>query len=159
MLDGVLTTVPADPPGIAEWEELLVRVDLAPRALRAAVEDTAPGSAVLNELLRVLGDELRWERALRAIQQGETVPTDLVFPDPPSESASGDDVEQLLRAVAGLRSRNSAQVQRRGIDVWRWRAPTDGGGFLSVYQLLVLMVRSDAGHLAALRRLTGALVR
>jgi hypothetical protein len=36
---------PAAPPSEVEWEELLVRYELTPRALRAALEDLEDGDA------------------------------------------------------------------------------------------------------------------
>ncbi|HEX7239580.1 MAG TPA: hypothetical protein VF263_04910, partial [Longimicrobiaceae bacterium] len=39
MADDPFGGVPPLPPSVAEWEDLLVRLEIAPRALRAALED------------------------------------------------------------------------------------------------------------------------
>ncbi|HLM66422.1 MAG TPA: hypothetical protein VK358_02795, partial [Longimicrobium sp.] len=55
-------TFPARPPSEVEWEDLLVRVEIAPRALRIAVED-APGDQP------EVADVLRWAVLAEAVLQ------------------------------------------------------------------------------------------
>lgn len=153
MRPDALAGVPAEPPGIAEWEELLVRVELAPRALRAALEEAGEHAAAVRErLVRVVQDEIRWGEMMNALRRGDPVPTRSADAPPlPSHVRAPDD---LLRSATELRGRTSAQVQRRGLEVWRWRAPTSDGEPCSAYRLLTAMVRGDARHLAALRAVT-----
>lgn len=133
--------LPAYPPAIAEWEELLVRLEIMPRALRAALEEeievpTAPLAALLEREGRVG----RWlEEA--AFGSAES---------PLPEVAAGADARWLADRFAAVRARNFAMVQRRGVDVWEWAGELDGVS-LTVYQLLSWLMHADAALLAALR--------
>ena len=139
--------LPERPPSEVEWEDLLVKLDIAPRAVRAAVEDAGPGAAVLSVLTDAVAREAWFAEALARLSAGETLP---------AENAPGerDDASAavLLETLDRARGRNFAQVQRRGLGVWDWRAPTAGGGEMTGYQLLQHMQRFDGETIARLRR-------
>jgi hypothetical protein len=140
--------LPARPPSEVEWEELLVRLDVAPRAIRLAVEDAADTPALRSELASALVGERLYGVQLDALRTGEPV-VDLfasVDPDPGLPST-----EALAVGLAELRSRTFARVQRRGIDVWEWCSPVRQGGTLTAYQLLQAMTHADADLLSRIR--------
>lgn len=155
---GDVANVPLEPPSIAEWEELLVRIEIAPRAVRATLHDAAPDDPeVRAELSRMVRGEIRWGHLLDALRQGAVIQTELT--SVPDERHDCDTTDVLVRAFAELRSRNSAQAQRRGLDVWAWRSPTDRGDTLSAFRVLSVMARYDARHLAALREAAQSIPR
>lgn len=140
---------PARPPSEMEWEDLLVRYELAPRALHVALsEGSGPGErapSVVAPLMRLVSREAWSERALAALRSGGPVP-----------GYRGEDVgpghaRVLAEDFALLRARNFAAVQRRGIDVWEWSAVIEGEGRVSAYQLLMSAVSLDGQTLAQLR--------
>jgi hypothetical protein len=162
MVDEAIAGFPAAPPGIAEWEDLLVRLELGPRAVRIALE-TIPSSAWIASV-----DPQRWNIAmhiahlarreaevgewLACLRDGRPLPPWAVWP----HEGIAMDVEtgaiaRDLQLFAERRARNFAVVQRRGLEVWDWRASHAENGELSVYQLLSALVRHDARHLARLR--------
>lgn len=144
------------PPSIAEWEELLIRLEIAPRALRIAVEE-APDTPALRETLgRLLAADALRIRQIDAMTDGSPLPAS---PDDeaPAETASSDrlstetSAEGLAVEFARVRARLFARAQRRGIDVWDWAGELPDGTMLSAYQLLVGAMRGDAELLAAVR--------
>lgn len=142
---------PARPPSEVEWEDLLVRVEIAPRALRVAVED-APGDhpAVVGVLRRGVEGERALQATLEAIVDGREAGG-----VPAAGSPAGDglpaDPEALLSEYIRLRMRSFVMVQRRGLNVWDWTVrggPFDGA---TAYQLFQAAARMDGHLLAALR--------
>ncbi|MEX2584509.1 MAG: hypothetical protein WD766_14670 [Gemmatimonadota bacterium] len=132
------------PESEVEWEDLLVRIEVMPRALRVLLEGVDGSDptvrALLADLLRreaFASDFL--ERAAGHPGEPQTMPT------------QEDAVERFVR----LRTRNFAMMQRRGIDVWEWEAEIAGGGTASVYQLLSALAAGDVDLLAALRGFSG----
>jgi hypothetical protein len=133
----------ATPAAVAEWEDLLVRLEIMPRALRAALEDAGGGDADLTATLRaLLARERRVGRWLEVAAFG-SAEKDLPAPD--------GDARWLAERFEAVRARNFAMVQRRGVDVWAWAGEFDGAA-VTVNQLLSWLVRSDAAVLAALRQ-------
>jgi hypothetical protein len=138
-----LALLPARPPAVAEWEDLLVRLEIMPRALRGTLEDSRRDEDALRETLEELLDrELRVGRWLEraAFGDAESAPA----------GAAAPDVRWLEDRFAAARARNFAMVQRRGVDVWAWAGELDGTR-VTVYQLLSGLMRADAAALAALR--------
>lgn len=146
-----LTALPALPPSVAEWEDLLVRVEIMPRALRNAL-DGVPEAPAATELLRELvareAAAAAWLEAVAGLPR----------PDGAGRRVGEErsDGRWLSDRFASLRARNFAMVQRRGVEVWGWEGEVEGGGRATVYQLFSLLVRRDAEALAALRRVARA---
>jgi hypothetical protein len=139
-------TFPARPPSEVEWEDLLVRVEIAPRALRVAVED-APGDhpRVVDVLRRGVRAEAVLQDVLEAIIDGREAR------DGMGSEALPDDPVALLAEYARLRMRSFVMVQRRGLNVWDWTVrggPFDGA---TTYQLFQAAARQDGMLLAAMR--------
>jgi hypothetical protein len=140
-------TLPARPPSEVEWEELLVRVEIAPRALRVAVEDApADHPGVLEALgCGVLG-EMALQRMLEAIVEGRELAADFA-----EVGVSFEDAQDLVAEYQRLRFRSFVMVQRRGLNVWDWTVrggPYDGA---TAYQLFQAAARTDGHLLAAVR--------
>jgi hypothetical protein len=136
------------PPSEVEWEDLLVRVEIAPRALRVAVDDAGAGPTVVEALREGVQREALIQASVESMVPGGAAPDfDAV------ESAGGDGrgADELLARYESLRRRTFAMMQRRGLNVWDWRA--DGGPFdrATAYQLLQLAARTDADLLSAVR--------
>jgi hypothetical protein len=141
---------PARPPSEVEWEELLVRLEITPRALGLAVEDAGGDSAVVREVLRdVIGNEIWWTELLQRLRDGRPVHMNRAIPlFPGPEPSAGE----LVEGFAQLRERNFAQVQRRGLVVWDWESPIEGReDTLTAYQVLQSMAHADGEMLAAVR--------
>jgi hypothetical protein len=146
------TRYPARPPGIAEWEEALLRMEIAARALRipldAGAGRDAAAAAALRERVRA---ERRTAALLLAMADGREEPEAI---DPEPAGAAGE-VERAaidwLRDFERLRSRNFAMLQRRGLGVWDWGVRVDGATRVTAYQLLLGVLAEDAAVLGALR--------
>lgn len=141
---------PARPPSEVEWEDLLLRMDIAPRALALAVEDAGPrGGSVLPDLkAAVLGEEwlggaIEALREGRAIQRGGDFLLQL-----PNEHDLG---KRYLGGFSSRRARNFSMLQRRGINVWDWSADVDGAA-VTMYQLVSAVVDADGERLARVRQ-------
>ncbi|MET0395483.1 MAG: hypothetical protein ABW277_01520 [Longimicrobiaceae bacterium] len=144
---------PPHPAHVADWEELLVRLEIAPRALRVTLEDApADNPQVRAVVARAAAGERVFQRAMEAMQAGDPLP-DLA---PPAAEEGDGDTCSLAEAFTSLRMRTFAMAQRRGVDVWAWQAADAEGRTLTVYQLFTRMVREDARLLAALRDLVRA---
>ena len=148
-----LQQFPERPPSEVEWEDLLVRLEIVPRALRLAVEDVGDSQKAREVLAHAVGSEAWVHQVLLPALRGGA-------PVPGSPSASLDiegngnepDAAALAAAFASLRDRNFAQIQRRGLGVWEWRSPVEGGsGSVTAYQLMQWMARTDGETLAAVR--------
>ncbi|HYW05393.1 MAG TPA: hypothetical protein VE913_00475 [Longimicrobium sp.] len=141
-----MSDFPARPASEVEWEDLLVRMEITPRALRAAVSDAPAGhSAILRELGGAVARERWLEGLLDDLREGKPVRLAAV----PDGGESGTEAE-LLDEFSRLRGRNFARVQRRGIDVWDWKSDTEDGT-LTAYQALLMTTRADGALLAATR--------
>jgi len=138
---------PPHPAHVADWEDLLVRLEIAPRALRVTLEDAPAGDPEVRALVaRAAAGERAFQRAMEAMQAGAPLPD--AAPRPEEEEG---DARSLAEAFSSLRMRTFAMAQRRGVDVWAWQAADAEGRTLTVYQLFTRMVREDARLLAALR--------
>ncbi|HEX6909659.1 MAG TPA: hypothetical protein VF142_04680 [Longimicrobium sp.] len=140
-------TLPARPPTEVEWEDLLVRVEIAPRALRVAVEDAPAGHPGVLEALRAgVVAEGALQEMLDAIVEGREAR------DEGGMEGMEDDAQALVARYARLRTRSFVMVQRRGINVWDWTVR--GGPYpgATAYQLFQGAARMDGVLLAAVRR-------
>lgn len=143
------------PPGIAEWEELLVRFELGPRIALTALEEipthrwseavSSDGWSPREHLAQLVGRELEVEAALRSLQAGE--PLGGRTPEPSAEL----EPQVLLAEFARVRGRNFGAVQRRGVDVWQWTAAHPQWGTVTVFQLLSAAVGHDGRHVRGIR--------
>ena len=142
----------ARPPSEVEWEELLVRLEITPRALRLAVEDAGGDSPELRVLLRdAFGAEMWWSEALQQLRESRPVQMNAAVP---MFDVGGrePDAGELAQGFTELRERNFAQVQRRGLQVWDWQSGVAGREeTLTAYQLLQWIARRDGELLASLR--------
>lgn len=147
-----------------EWEDLLVRVELMPRALRVTMDEVGASREAATLLDSLLQRELVVARFLEAAADragvlGVRHPGESREPAPDVPiSAVGDPAQGLvyqadtLEHFNSVRARSFAMMQRRGIDVWNWSGPVEDGSVATVYQVLTDLVRSDVDILAALRR-------
>jgi hypothetical protein len=137
--------LPAEPPSEVEWEELLLRIEIGPRALRLAVEDAGEGPDALRPLRAAVLEEALLNGMLEAMAAGGGAPAEATI------EALEDDAAGLARRFASLRARTFAMVQRRGLGVWGWRlagGPWDGA---TAHQLLQAAAARDGRVLAAVR--------
>lgn len=141
-------TLPARPPSEVEWEDLLVRVEVAARALRVAVEDVPAGHpGVLQALAAGVRSERALQQMLEAIVDDRALPAELGHGE---EEVAGD-AEARVAEYGRLRYRSFLMVQRRGLNVWDWQVrggPFDGA---TAYQLFQAAARTDGALLAAVR--------
>jgi hypothetical protein len=158
MRGDVFAAYPPRPQDVGEWEDLLLRWELGPRAVRLALQDHAgPADALLGCLARLLGAERRALRVLDAMRQGGTVSADADLTDDqaPDDAPDGGTAEEVLwrryQRYAALRSQNFATLQRRGLGVWEWVAPLEGGGEVTAYRLVRRALDIDAEVLAEVR--------
>jgi hypothetical protein len=132
-----------------EWEELLVRYELTPRALRAALEDGEmdgdTGERVGALLRALVVNELRATELFAAMRDARPV-----LQEPRTEVMAADPRAAYER-FATLRGRNFAAVQRRGLEVWRWSAEAPGEGTVTAHQLILASTALDARTLAGVR--------
>ena len=140
---------PAAPPSEVEWEELLVRYELTPRALRAALDDVELAGDTrdrVGDLLRALVvNELQATELFAAMRDARPV-----LQEPRIEVMSAEPRAAYER-FATLRGRNFAAVQRRGLDVWGWRAESPWMGTVTAHQLILASTALDADTLAGVR--------
>lgn len=136
------------PASVGDWEELLVRLEITPRALRNAIEDATPGDPAVREqiTLAVVHETLCLDR-LERLREGRSIVADAGGVIPPGEQ----DTPALLEAFARLRGRTFATVQRRGLEVWDWTSPLIPDGTLTVYPLLRALSAHDGRILAEVR--------
>jgi hypothetical protein len=129
-----------------EWEELLVRYELAPRALALALADAAGGAGegAARVVREMVARELAATRLLAAMRDGspQAASTGEVEAAPPAA---------LAAQFSELRRCNFAALQRRGLEVWEWRARSPELGELTAHQLLCQALGQDAAALAGLR--------
>lgn len=142
-------TLPARPPSEVEWEDLLVRVEIMPRALRVAVEDAPPDDGDLRSILqRAVAMEAKLQLQLMAMVD------DVPMPDARGVAALQDGIstaEELVAEYGRWRTRNFVMLQRRGINVWEWRVRGGDQDGATAYQLLLAAAARDGELLAAVR--------
>jgi hypothetical protein len=143
-----IASYPALPADVAEWEDLLVRMEIMPRALRGTLEEIPGDERRLATLRGLLEREARVGEWLERVAIG--APATGGRPAP----AESPGARWIADRFAGVRARNFAMLQRRGVDVWEWSGELDGEP-VTVYQLLAWLVHADAGALAALREPAG----
>lgn len=161
MPDSPFAAFPARPGDVGEWEELLVRFELAPRAVRFALDPAPAGldtpdpalagvAAELHALAEREAEAWGWMQALREAaplggweEAGEV----------PADGARGGSVplRDDLQRFSSLRARNFAWVQRRGLEVWEWQAAHPRFGEVTAFQLISWLVRHDGQRLARVR--------
>lgn len=148
MMEGVVG-YPERPESEVEWEDLLLRLEIAPRVARNEVED--PGDAGLAA-------QALAEAVLREAEVGRLLEAAAGLPGGGGAGMgeSGDAVA-LVHRFASLRARTFAMVQRRGLEVWEWRVRSEAGEG-SVHQILRWLVDQD-GELLARLRASGAAAR
>lgn len=157
MRPDLLDDIPAQPPSIAEWEDLLVRLDIAPRAVRVAVDDIAePGEEVLRVLQLAAAREVWYSAVIENLRLGQSFSLNVgfgavTFGDHEAGEEREGSVLDLCRAFEMTRTRNFAQVQRRGVEVWKWESTVNGGRTMTVYQFLTTVAHADAETLAMIR--------
>lgn len=156
MADDVYEGIPPHPPHVADWEDLLVRLEIAPRALRVTLEDARADDPEVRALLsRAAAAEQRFQRMMEAMQAGAPLPGGDAA-GAPLRPDGRDDAQALAETFGSLRMRTFAMAQRRGVDVWAWQSAGPDGRGVTVFQLFNRMVREDARLLAALRGLVRA---
>ena len=137
------------PPSEVEWEELLVRYELGPRALRVALDDVGDDEAAVErvgDLLRALVlNELQAADLFAAMRDGKPLPTQ------PRMEMRASTPRAAYERYAELRGRNFATLQRRGIEVWAWRAEAPLGGTVTANQLVLASTALDGETLAGIR--------
>ena len=141
----------ARPPSEVEWEDLLVRLEITPRALRLAVEDVGD-SPQLRALLSVAAArEHGWGERLEDMREGRSFNENAGFGPAPED---GTGAAEWVAVFTRQRERTFARVQRRGLEVWDWRSgPQPGNEPGTAYQLLQVMAHTDGELLAAIRAL------
>ncbi|HSU15524.1 hypothetical protein [Longimicrobium sp.] len=140
---------PARPASEMEWEDVLVRYEITPRALRAALGDgdaQGPARERLGDLLRALVANELWTAILFAAMR-DRAPVS----GQPRVELSSPDPAALFERFQRLRERNFAEVQRRGIGVWEWRADAPGLGPATAYQVILASAELDGRTLAEVR--------
>jgi len=140
---------PERPPSEVEWEELLVRYELTPRALRVAVGDVGDeraGPALEEALVTLLTEEIEASGLLQSMRPGTAAR------EGDRARTRGEGARAMVDAFADLRGRNFAAVQRRGIDVWEWSID-QGGARVTPYRLIQSSVARDGEALATVREL------
>lgn len=161
---------PAVPPSEVEWEDLLVRYELGPRALRAALDDVLDGDGEAGEriaglLAKLVANELHVAALFAAMRDSRSVDGLPGIETRGGRSADGQPRTEMAPAdprtafgrYTELRGRNFAAVQRRGIEVWAWRAESVGGDTadgetVSAHQLILASTALDGETLAGVRR-------
>lgn len=140
-------SLPPQPLEIAEWEDLLVRLEIMPRALRSTLDGVPNGAEIDRIISEMVQREESAGRWLEVAATGE--------PADDSRGTRGPGIRNPVERFEALRLRNFSMVQRRGVEVWGWRATTGEGSEVTVYQLLSSLVLSDAEALLALRSARG----
>lgn len=148
--------LPARPDSLPGWEDLLVRFEIMPRALRVTLEEAGRDPSTAAKILRrILESEALFSAWIEAASPGGSPPDGPgdpreELPRPPGAGGTSDP-RALADRFGSLRSRNFAMLQRRGVDVWEWTAALDGAGPVTAYQMVSALVREDAAALRELR--------
>jgi hypothetical protein len=139
-------TLPARPPSEVEWEDLLVRLEIMPRALRVAIEDAPAGHPGVVQALRTgVAAEAALQRMLEAMVDGREAQ------DGGGVDGMDGDAAGLLAEYARLRTRSFVMVQRRGLNVWDWQVRGGSYDGATAYQLFQAAAQMDGMLLAAVR--------
>lgn len=137
------------PESEVEWEELLVRYELGPRALRVALDDLGDDEGMaerVGDLLRGLVlNELQAAALFAAMREREPVSTE------PRMEMLASTPRAAYERYTELRGRNFATLQRRGIEVWAWRTEAPVGGTVTAHQLVLASTALDGETLAGIR--------
>lgn len=141
-----IATLPPQPESVAEWEDLLVRLEIVPRVVRNTIDEVVNAAAAS----RVLSEAARREREIGAWLETASRMEGVRSGDDLAADSAGDPAELAYR-FASLRARTFAMVQRRGLDVWQWQASLRDGPAVTAHQLLFWLTRRDARLLADLR--------
>lgn len=137
---------PARPPSEVEWEDLLVRVEIAPRALRIAVEEARADDELLSRALQIgLLFETLLQRALEAIIDERVMEDGFGMEFVPGDPAA------LVAEYGRLRYRSFLMVQRRGLNVWDWTVRGGTWDGATAYQLFQAAAERDGALLAIVR--------
>lgn len=140
---------PARPASEMEWEDVLVRYEITPRALRVALADgdvEGPARQRVCDLLRALVFNEMWTALLFAAMRDRAGVSDR-----PRLEMAGDDPRAVFERFQRLRDRNFAEVQRRGLEVWDWHADAPRYGPATAYQVILASVELDGRTLAEVR--------
>jgi len=125
------------PASIGDWEELLIRFELGPRALGLAAADAGDGEGadrIYRHLAEVEAEAAGWLGA------------------PVSDTATDPSAKAARERFERLRATSFARIQRRGPGEAERALSVGGGEEATVHQVLVALVRHDGAHLAELRR-------
>ncbi len=143
-----LLSYPPRPESEFEWEDLLVRIEVMPRALGVAIEEVGDMDPTMEAILAELVNR---EEIAQGLLEGAAAAAEGW--DAPLSEASQVVIlqEDNLARFVRLRVRNFAMVQRRGINVWDWAARLGDGRRATVYQLFGYLAAGDVETLAALR--------
>jgi hypothetical protein len=139
-----LRDLPPRPPSEVEWEDLLVRLELMPKALRILLEEPGPELAAIRPLVEGLARKEGWLGEYLQSASGEDGFREAGRVEPADGAAAA---ELFVR----LRARNFAMLQRRGLVVWDWGGSAPDGTPATAYQVLSRTVRNDVESLAAIR--------
>ena len=146
------TGLAAMPPSVAEWEDLLLRMEVMQRVLRNTLEEVPAGDSRATEVMEALvhreSEMGAWLERVSGVGRGGSRP------------AAEDSGDRGLRALAdhfvSCRARNFAMLQRRGLEVWRWTGDFSDHGTVSAFQVITWLVAQDVRALAALRERAGS---
>ncbi|MEX2572364.1 MAG: hypothetical protein WD737_13780 [Gemmatimonadota bacterium] len=145
-----LPPVPRRPPSEFEWEDLLVRIEVMPKALRVALEQLPAQHPSVLPVLAAAGDREAGVRDFIERASGEPGRPAALKTGAQSTAVHEDALDRFVR----IRTRNFAMLQRRGIDVWNWEAHVADGETATIHQVLTVLSQEDVKALAALRDLT-----
>lgn len=144
------------PAHVAEWEDLLIRFEVAPQALRHTLDGAdlrgfsgTTAAAVAQALATLVDAEAILAGRLWAMRTGEAPP---VAAWPADAAAAAATPADLLDGFARLRMRNFVMVQRRGLDVWDWAWSGPDVATVSAFQLLAAATLLDVRQLGQIRR-------
>ena len=177
MIDGMdietLQKLAELPESEVEWEDLLLRMEIMSRVVRVEMENVAA-----DEVHPILLELVEREKAVQGLLEeaagipsnGSENPSADGSPGKSEPAAPGHDGVALSSGIVGtsadadspsieapvdhfvrLRARNFAMLQRRGIEVWKWRVHPIPGSGATVFQLLSFLVARDVESLRLLR--------
>jgi hypothetical protein len=143
-----LRRLPERPISEFEWEDLLLRIELMPRALKVVLEQLGEDNDVVRQVLEALVEREEW--AARFLEGAAVHAAGCAQPF----ARRGQMVilhEDKLDRFVRFRIRNFAMVQRRGIGVWGWSVEAGDSQPATVFQLFTHLAQSDVNSLSTLR--------
>jgi hypothetical protein len=146
--------LPARPESVADWEDLLVRFEIMPRVVRVTLEDVGDEAQAEEVLMRMIDREARAAEWLNVASGGSGSDVGGRVASSGAGASPLAGIPPLVEMLTSRRARNFAMLQRRGLQVWDWRADSGSEPAMTAYQLVAGLVASDARELAALRALT-----